>query len=1021
MKTWLEKVRKTKRRNIWRFLSLCCICLFGCSIGFALDRDRSIAEFQHTAWTAKDGAPSQISALAQTEDGYLWIGSARGLFRFDGVEFESYVPPAGVSLPTHNITSLLATPDGGLWIALRPFGLGFLKGGQLKIFSRPEELPKGEVFELASDMDGRIWAATSTGLALLNRERWLEIGADWNLSNQEARAMFTDREGIFWVAIGDTIAFLPRGARSFQQTGIRTAGVRQITQAKAGQLWMMEWGKSVRPVPIAGQQIAEQGTEIQVKAYKLHFDRDGSLWLIGSVLEGLKRLRFPENLKSRKIGPDSTELESFSARDGLTDNTSSNILEDREGNIWISSSKGLDRFSRSHFLGVKLPTTYTNMTLLAGEGGAIWVGGGFRNPLLMINGGKVIEVTKPEEADSFYRDTSSIVWWGSSGGIWRQNKYCVEFFPLPMDFRNGVWETYAVEDQGDLWTGLADLGRVRFMNSLWTNRARPKNLPDSVPSAIFKDSPGRIWLGYKDGSVCLINGSEIQFFSRDDGIDIGRIKGIRGRGAQIWLGGETGLAIFNNGRFTSVKTIGEPFGSVSGIVETADGALWLNEAQGIVYISAAESRNLLSEPNYRISYRLYDLLDGMPGRPQINYTVSTAVEASDGRIWFATDYGPVWIDPAHQKINDLPPPVVVKSLSTDDKTYQPTETLELPKGTERLRISYTALSLSVPEHVRFKYRLEGFEDDWRDAVARREASFTNLGPGTYRFRVIASNNDGLWNEEGAILEFKILPMFYQTNWFLGLCVGALAFSVWLGHRLRVRQVKALIHLQFQERLAERTRVAREIHDTFLQTVQGSKMVADHALKDPADNARLMRAMKQLSTWLAQATEEGRAALNSLRASTTETNDLAEDFRRAIGESRRDSPLEISFSVKGNSREMHPLVRDEIYRIGYEAIRNACAHSHAERLEVTLGYAHDFTLRVSDNGVGIDPDVIERGKESHFGLCGMRERAERIGSKLTLVSSQGSGTVITLVVPDRPIFRSTRLDWSQRIKSFFRRN
>src|SRR5262249_32122357 len=190
------------------------------------------------------------------------------------------------------------------------------------------------------------------------------------------------------------------------------------------------------------------------------------------------------------------------------------------------------------------------------------------------------------------------------------------------------------------------------------------------------------------------------------------------------------------------------------------------------------------------------------------------------------------------KINTLPPPVVVKSLTTDEKTYQSTEILELPKGTESLRISYTALSLSVPERVHFKYWLEGFDHDWGGAGTRREACFTNLGPGSYRFGVIASNNDGVWNEEGALLEFKILPMFYQTNWFLALCVAALVFLVWLGYKWRVRQVKALMHLQFQERLAERTRVAREIHDTFLQTVQASKMVADHALKNSADHARL---------------------------------------------------------------------------------------------------------------------------------------------------------------------------------------
>ena len=223
------------------------------------------------------------------------------------------------------------------------------------------------------------------------------------------------------------------------------------------------------------------------------------------------------------------------------------------------------------------------------------------------------------------------------------------------------------------------------------------------------------------------------------------------------------------------------------------------------------------------------------------------------------------------------------------------------------------------------------------------------------------------------------------------------------YRLRVAQISRMLSARFDERLAERTRVARELHDTLLQTVQGSKMVADHALKNPADQTRMVRAMEQLSTWLAQATEEGRAALQSLRASTTEKNDLAEAFRRAIDEC--GSATNASFSVNGDAREMHPVVRDEIYRIGYEAIRNACAHSGADRIEIRLEYAHDLTLRISDDGVGIESEVVEHGKEGHFGLRGMRERAERIGGKFNLDSSANSGTTITLVVPGRIAFRT----------------
>ncbi len=1018
MKQVLERVG-IKREYIWCFLLLCCFCVFPCSIGFALDRDWTITEFRHTAWTAKDGAPSQISSLAQTKDGYLWIGSARGLFRFDGVEFESYVPPAGVPLPAHNITSLLATPDGGLWIVFRPFGLGFLKDRQMKVFSRPEELPSGEIFNLACDVDGRVWAGTLTGLALFDGTRWQQIGSDWNLTNERIWSMFTDRDGTFWVATGYTIAFLPRGARSFQQTGIRTTGVPQIAQSKDGRLWMTEWATPVRTIPVANRGIVAKDAEIQLEAYKLLFDRDGSLWM-SAESNGIKRVRFPERLERRGLSRDSIELESFSARDGLTNDEVGEILEDHEGNIWVSSSKGLDRFSDSPLAWVRLPSPYVSMTLLPVEDGDVLVATRGPNPMLRVSRDRIIKEGVPTEIASFYCDSGGTVWWGSHGGIWKQNKHDFKFFPQPLG-SEWFWEVFPADESGGLWIQLGDLGLVHFKNGVWTSTEKPKDLLEKTLSASFKDQQGRIWLGSDHGEVFLMNGNEIQTFSRDDGVDIGRIKVIRGRGAQVWLGGETGLAIFNNGLFRTVNTAGEPFGAVSGIVETADGGLWLNETHGIIYIPPEESRQLLNDPDHRINYRLYNFLDGLSGGPQINQTASTVVEASDGRIWFATDNGLARIDPTKQKVNGLPPPVVVKSVTTGEKTYQSTDILELPKGTESLRISYTALSLSVPERVHFEYRLEGFDDNWRDAGTRREASYTNLGPGSYRFRVIASNNDGVWNKEGAALEFKILPRFYQTNWFLALCVAALVFLAWLGYQWRVRQVKALMHLQFQERLAERTRVAREIHDTFLQTVQGSKMVADHALKDSADNARMTRAMEQLSIWLAQATEEGRSALNSLRASTTEKDDLVEALRRAIDECRIDSPLEISFSLKGDSREMHPVVRDEVYRIGYEAIRNSCAHSHGARLEVTLEYAHDLTLRVSDNGVGIDADVIERGKESHFGLRGMRERTERIGSKLTLVNSLDAGTVVTLIVPGRSAFHSPRTSWPERLKSLFSRN
>ena len=314
------------------------------------------------------------------------------------------------------------------------------------------------------------------------------------------------------------------------------------------------------------------------------------------------------------------------------------------------------------------------------------------------------------------------------------------------------------------------------------------------------------------------------------------------------------------------------------------------------------------------------------------------------------------------------------------------------------------LSFAAPQKVLFRYRLEGRDDTWQEPGTRRQAFYNDLRPGRYHFRVMASNNDGVWNEQGATLDIVIAPAWYQTNAFLVLCVAASVVAMYTLYQLRMRQIARSFNARFDERLAERTRVARELHDTLLQTVQGSKMVADNALSRPEDAVRMYRAMEQVSSWLGQASTEARAAVNALRASTQETNDLAEALHHAIENCRRQGSLQTSLSVAGEAKEMHPVVRDEVYRIGYEAIRNACTHSGGSRLEVGLTYGHDLIVQVSDNGGGIDPAFVSAGREGHFGLPGMRERAERIGATLTVVSSASSGTEIKVMVPGRVIFR-----------------
>ena len=398
--------RRGALRGLARLFSICLYGCYACIQMTGLDRDRSLTQFYHTVWTARDGAPSQITALAQTTDGYLWIGSERGLFQFDGVQFRLYEPPPGVRLPSYSINSLMATPDDGLWISFNPSGVGFLKDRRLILY----EQSGPEVHAFARDLDGRIWAGTRTQLLLLDGGEWLDIGESWNFRTRRVWAMFVDRSGTLWVATDDALVFLRRGSKVFQKTGSLKAGVPRIAQASDGRLWISQWNLPLRALSDVGKD-PTRGPAIEVNATQFLFDRDGGLWMVGH-LHGLCRLRFPERLGERTVKAEDPALEWFTEDEGLPDNEANNLLEDREGNIWVSSSKGLNRFRRSQLVPVKLPPNRRESTLMAGQQGDVWVGSALTSPVLHILPGRTVASSTRARISSVYRQSKSTIWWG---------------------------------------------------------------------------------------------------------------------------------------------------------------------------------------------------------------------------------------------------------------------------------------------------------------------------------------------------------------------------------------------------------------------------------------------------------------------------------------------------------------------------------------------------------------------------------------------------------------------------------
>ncbi|MEP6944837.1 MAG: two-component regulator propeller domain-containing protein, partial [Acidobacteriota bacterium] len=807
---------RSSARLVWVVLLWFLIC----PAIFALDRDRTIDQFYHTAWTAKEGVPGAIRAIAQTDDGYLWLGSTNGLYRFDGVQFDRYEPQSGGKLPSNEIFSLLVTPDDGLWIGYWFGGASFLKDGNLTNYGEANGLPVGRFPSFVKDEDGTVWIAASNGLARFEDSRWQRVGSEWNYPGKAAQSISLDKNGTLWVATEDTVVFLPKGSRSFQPTGEHVTQVLKIVQSPQGSMWMSETMRSVRQIKLSGIIGEPLGPEIRVGSKDILFDREGALW-VTSLGDGIRRVPYTDRLSGQTFTKRSTNIDSFTEKEGLSSDFIFTVFEDREGNIWVGTANGLDRFRQSDFVPVRFPPGEQNFALAAGHGGKVWIDS--RMVWEIKNGESVPVRIGWGSFSAIYRDDEDNLWVGGAVGIHRirDNVYS-ETLNAPVPKSTQISSIFK-DHQNVFWFYFGDEGLFNLTNGVWSRYERQSELPKATPIVGSIDSHDRKWFGYTKNSLTEIDAEKIRTFSRDDGLEVGDVKAIQEGGGHIWVGGTDGVAVYTGDRFYMITgKESEEFGGVSGIVMTRDGSLWLNESRGIVHIPEEEVSLFLNDPTQNVRFRLFDFLDGLQGTAQQNAPFPTAVEGTDGRLWFSTSKNVVWIDPKKISTNSIVPPVSIRSVIIDEKSFEPTPFLQLPKGTTRLQINFTALSLSIPERVRFRYRLEGVDEQWQESGTKREATYTNLGAGSYRFFVIACNNDGVWNDQGTTLDFEIQPAFYQTYLFrtLSIFVIMLLFGalIWLFYQRRMSQATARLNTRFEARLSERTRIAQDLHDTLLQGV-----------------------------------------------------------------------------------------------------------------------------------------------------------------------------------------------------------
>jgi ligand-binding sensor domain-containing protein/signal transduction histidine kinase len=974
------------------------LLLAWCPSAFALNPALDVNQYAHTSWQMLDGFPKgQITSFAQTPDGYLWLGTEFGLIRFDGIKNVVWTPPANQQLPSSFIFSLLVGRDGTLWIGTAK-GLASWKDGKLTQYA---ELAERYIFKLLEDRGGSIWAsglAVSAGKLCAIRNGGVQCFGDDGSLGRGAFNLYEDSKGNLWAGVKDGLWRWKPGPPKFYPLAGEPDGIQCFGEDTDGTL-LVGWnsgihrftdGKTV-PYSIPGR------TE-QIRARRMLRDRDGGLW-IGTLNQGLVHIR-------------QGRTDVYGLSDGLSGESGNRLFEDREGNIWVATGSGLDRFrdfavaTFSVNQGLSSPRV---QSVLADKAGGIWVA--TPNGLNRLNNGQVSNLSsfKP---NSLFQDDTGRVWVSTPFGF----GYLDKDRYVPVSAVPGAVTAIAQDKAGNLWIANEHAGLFQVLGGSVVQQMPWSRLghTDHVSALAADPFRGGLWLGFFLGGVAYYNGREIQAsYTPANGLSEGRVSDFTfGHDGALWVATEGGLSRLKDGRAASLTNkTGLPCDAVFWVREDDAGSFWLYTACGLVRIARAELDNWAAAVDQGINAKppihatVFDRSDGVRTVASGNHFYPQVTKSTDGKLWFsAGDGGVSFVDPSRLAFNNFPPPVHIEQLIVDRKAYDAISdesgSLRLPPLIRDLQIDYTALSLVAPEKIRFRYKLEGRDNDWQEVTDRRQVFYNDLPPGNYRFRIIASNNNGVWNETGTYVDFNIAPAYYQNAWFRVAIVVLFLLAIGAIYQMRLQQVARQVRARMEERLEERERIARDLHDTLLQSVQGL-ILKFHAVSKqiPADTPAY-HALEKTLDHADEVLAEGRDSIRNLRVNSASISDLPAAFRSVAEETSQGRDAIFKTVVEGRVRDLHPLVLEECYCIGREAIINALSHSDGEHVEAEIAYdSREFRLRVRDDGRGINPRILEAGgRAGHWGLQGMHERAQKIGGQLKFWSRPETGTEVELTVP-----------------------
>lgn len=948
-----------------------------------------LAQYQHRAFTAADGVPDEISAVSQDEDGMLWIAAAAGIFTFDGQRFSRY--PVDFEAGPRTAYFLRADPRGGVWIGWTGGGVTLIRAGTARHFTAASGIPAGTVWGFDFDRTGGTWAAGMHGVARFDGQHWRRMGPADGFNADDAAAVSVDNDGNVGVFTDEGLFILRKNARRFDAPLGKTTTRQPLAMGPAGHMYFMN-PTGIRR--IASLQRYEQADHPYLYREKgdatgsYLADRAGGLWFDSD--RGLHHLARPDSVQAvdGALRPDT---ETMTQAQGLSGKMVFGIFEDRRGNVWVATDGGLDRFRPTALTdaGRQTGATYVTASVFAaGPDGGVWVRTTFpRGAWLRLDAdGNVVQRYDGVFPGTAVRDGDGLLAIDASRRVVALHRGTRH--PSGMALPDERLDAMERDAAGRIWVATAGGQVLRSDGGAWTP---VPDLPAGRVVSIQADGDA-IWLGYLDNRLVRYDNGRTALYGAAQGLSTGTVSGVVRSGSATWVTGARGLNVLRDGRFTAVAGPPGMFDDLARGLMDAHGGLWLTGRAGLMYLSATQLAECLAGCAAPVRPMLFDEADGLKGRSAALGDGHIARDAL-GRIWVATGTGVYRIDGSAGRMTAPAPHTLVSSATAAGQRYPGNARLALKPGTHDLQVDYTAPVPDTPERMRFRYRLAGYDRQWQEAGTRRQAFYTGLAPGRYQFEVMAAEGNGPWSVQPARLDVDIAPAWYQTWWFRTTAAITLAAALVLLYRGRVQRLTRRVREQEETRQGERERIARELHDTVLQT-NFALLLQVRAVAATAAGSPVGAQLKGIVSQAQVSLDDGRARIAGLRAQQDADTGLTATLCREAGAILEGSAVTLACTSHGTPWPLRAAVAAECCAIVAEAVSNVRKHAQASMLRIDVRYRWwACTVTIADNGCGIPIKHID-GRIGHWGLTGMRERAALIKGRLG-IDTGPAGTTLTL--------------------------